>query len=1429
MIIKRPLKILFFVFSGITIFLISFYLFIQNKNFKVKLAKNILEYEFAFLDNKLFFDDLSIIDRNLIFYGVKILDLNGNELLYLKNLNIKLESYSQLKSRNFNVNSIELVDPKLFLEKYSESNITNLELFLKSIKIKGLLEKLNIQNLIVSNFSIDYRLNSKDQNSIAKNINFVLDEIAINSDSLNISLQSASFESEELGSLKNASLKLNRVYDNFYVENLDITYNNYLINGKGDLSYCIDNSNNFLENFMINNFSIAASVPKKAFSDYEFPQQVQIKNVLSGSINNLSSKFKISFSNKSFSEGYFTVKFNSIDDVSIKGEKIYTIFQKEDVNEFVKTNIPDFLSGEFELLNNIELNSNFKSQSNAFFVIDSKFKIDNGYIHSNIDLEKIENKWRVSNSTSFNNFSFYSFYQKLGKIKFNGVSSLSSVLKDLENIDSLDLKASLDSFNFNNKIFSDIKISLNKNLNETYNLNTNINDNKLKLLLSSSFSNQFDKILNLKSSLSVLDFSYSLNSLEKKEKSVFFDVDYNAFKNPGSVFLNNISFNETSFNPFVLNFKTSSNKESQIFSNNEAFNISLSSNIKYSRLSSFLLENFELFFNQSQPKKSNSFLSLSVFLKEKLIKALYPELNNPSAIKFEVGVEGKFNNSYVELDVPFLSTSSYKIESLYLKLDRNKELFKFDIETFKNNNVLFKKLKLTTNLDKTNRAFLNGFYGEKEEKFEIIFDNKILNNEINFNLNDISFYLDKELWKLKDSNSSITYNQKTKEFKLINLLLESKNQSINSDLRYKSTNDFDLKLITKNLKINQFIPKNEKLDLNGFLSSEIIINQNEELKSVSAKIITKKLALNQNLIGDFNFVLNGSPIYKTYNISTSILNNDKKNILGLGNIFVVDQDINLDIDLDLENFDLSFLSSFGKNKVNKINGFLSGKLNLWGSLSDIKLKGQTLINKGNLFLPITNTEYKIKDRTPIYFQDQSIKFVNTELVDIYENTFATANGNIFHKNFKEWGMDLDVSSQRLLVFNKTKNLESRFYGKGFLNGQASFNGPFKSLNLSVSGVTANGTNIVIPWQENKGLSDTSFIDFVPKSQKKVKESINKLSFFDEQFRGFEMIFDLGITRDAELEIVVDQKSGSTLSGRGNGKILIETNTDGKFNIFGDYITYDGTYNFKNLGLIDKKFIVKSGGSIIWNGDPTDAQLNILATYEVPGGANPALLVDNPNFNRKIPTNVSIQLIGNLLKPNDPIFDITFPNTTGVISSEINYRLSDQEIRQTQALSLLSQGIFISQVSVSFQGITNNLYEKASDVLSTLIGGSGESKLNVGLNYLQGENNPLYDLQTEDRIGLSLSTQLSDKILINGKIGVPIDGMQQTVIVGDVQIDFILNEKGNLRAKIFNRENDFRYLGDEFGYTQGMGLSYQVDFNTFKNLINKIKSESLKKK
>ena len=43
----------------------------------------------------------------------------------------------------------------------------------------------------------------------------------------------------------------------------------------------------------------------------------------------------------------------------------------------------------------------------------------------------------------------------------------------------------------------------------------------------------------------------------------------------------------------------------------------------------------------------------------------------------------------------------------------------------------------------------------------------------------------------------------------------------------------------------------------------------------------------------------------------------------------------------------------------------------------------------------------------------------------------------------------------------------------------------------------------------------------------------------------------------------------------------------------------------------------------------------------------------------------------------------------------------------------------------------------------------------------------------------------------------------------------------IAKKVFNRENEFRYIGEELGYTQGVGLSYQVDFQTFRDLIFKL--------
>jgi hypothetical protein len=58
-------------------------------------------------------------------------------------------------------------------------------------------------------------------------------------------------------------------------------------------------------------------------------------------------------------------------------------------------------------------------------------------------------------------------------------------------------------------------------------------------------------------------------------------------------------------------------------------------------------------------------------------------------------------------------------------------------------------------------------------------------------------------------------------------------------------------------------------------------------------------------------------------------------------------------------------------------------------------------------------------------------------------------------------------------------------------------------------------------------------------------------------------------------------------------------------------------------------------------------------------------------------------------------------------------------------------------------------------------------------------------------------------------------------VGDIEILYRVNEDGSMNLRLFNKENDINYIGQGIGYTQGVGISYEVDFDTFSELVNKL--------
>ncbi|NNC70287.1 MAG: translocation/assembly module TamB, partial [Flavobacteriaceae bacterium] len=225
-------------------------------------------------------------------------------------------------------------------------------------------------------------------------------------------------------------------------------------------------------------------------------------------------------------------------------------------------------------------------------------------------------------------------------------------------------------------------------------------------------------------------------------------------------------------------------------------------------------------------------------------------------------------------------------------------------------------------------------------------------------------------------------------------------------------------------------------------------------------------------------------------------------------------------------------------------------------------------------------------------------------------------------------------------------------------------------------------------------------------------------------------------------------------------------------------------------------------------------------------ANPSVLLDNVNTTRELDVDLIAKISGQLLN-SDIEFDLDIPNSNSLVNSELQFKLSDQNRKMTQFFSLLVSGAFtnIDEGGIGIDaGVagTSLLSEKISSVLSNLLQSRGE-KFNVGVSYAIGNRSNLNEaLNTDDQLGITASGRLGNRIIWNGRVGVPVGGNTQSRVVGEVELELPLNKKETFRLKGYNRQNEVEFaVADEEGYTQGIGLSYRVDFDTGEELKDKI--------
>ncbi len=820
----------------------------------------------------------------------------------------------------------------------------------------------------------------------------------------------------------------------------------------------------------------------------------------------------------------------------------------------------------------------------------------------------------------------------------------------------------------------------------------------------------------------------------------------------------------------------------------------------------------------------NEFMEFNFNIYNKIVDVFFPEIEfAPNTI-----IKGKVESNESEFKLTFKSPSIKAFDNFMqdvdVQIDNKNPLFNtyiaidsidskyYDVSEFSLINVtlkdtLFMHSEFKGGINNQDNFNLEFYHTINEENNSVVGLRKS-----DFTYKGYTWYANKE--KRKDNNK-IIFDNDFKNIDIRSILLSYMDEEIMINGITKGKDYKNLKATFKNVDLHKVTPRIDSLDFGGRVEGDLSLLQEKGNYLPTSTVIIKDLQINKTPLGELRFNIAGNADLTEYKINSRLLNEDKQIFSALGAINVSENNPSIDVDIELDTFNISEFSALGGEVLTDIRGFVSGNAKISGSYKDPSIDGVLKLYKAGIKIPYLNVDLDLEDNSTVVLEKQRFNFIDVGIIDTKYKTEGILKGYIAHKKFSKWELGLELlANKRLLVLDTEEDEESLYYGTGFISGEASIKGLINELVINVNATTEKGTVFKIPLNELESIGDNSYIHFLSPEEKRAR--LDGKEIILEEIKGLELNFELDVTDDAEVEIVVDKSTGSSLKGRGAGTLLIEINTNGKFNMWGDFVAYQGTYNFRYGAFVEKLFTVREGGTINWDGSPTRAVLDLSAVYKTE--ANPAILLENSSVNRKIPVEVVVDLRGELIQP-DVDFNIEFPNLSSIVKSELDYKLSDKSNKELQALSLVSSGQFYNG-TFDANAFTGGLVAERASSLFNGIFSDKEDKIQVGLNYVQGVRN--LDQEDADQFGLTLSTQINNKILINGRVGVPIGGVDDSGVVGNVEVEYLFNEDGSLRGKIFNRENRIQFVGSgNQGYEQGIGLSYSVDFDNFKELWVKI--------
>jgi translocation and assembly module TamB len=550
----------------------------------------------------------------------------------------------------------------------------------------------------------------------------------------------------------------------------------------------------------------------------------------------------------------------------------------------------------------------------------------------------------------------------------------------------------------------------------------------------------------------------------------------------------------------------------------------------------------------------------------------------------------------------------------------------------------------------------------------------------------------------------------------------------------------------------------------------------------------------------------------------------------------------LDMQLDIHALQMDFLERLGQDVIRDTKGYISGNIALSGTVQEPEYSGSLYFNDASFIVTALNNRFLL-EKESIKIDNTGAEFSKFTIKDDEAHAFMI-NGRVNTDGFTDLGFDLKLDTKDFIVLNSTRADNDLFFGKANVDLNMTIGGNLELPVIDTRLKVNRGTNIsfIVPESQLDMIERTGVVLFVNHQDPYDLLYQRETDLTTVGIAGYDVKANLQVDAQTVFNLIVDERTGDNLRLQGEADLNMLMDPRGNISLSGRYEVKSGHYELNLFGLVNRRFELSEGSFVSWNGDPLDANLNLAAIYNVRTSAAELMQAQisgvdvetRGQFRQVLPFRVYLKVGGEIVQP-EISFELDMPEQErGAFGGSVYSMLQqvnekeDELTKQVFALLVLNQFFPMTGSDGASGGSVNLARSSVSQVLSSQMNALSERLFGETGFSLDLDLDSYTDFQSgdpQDRTQLSVAARQSlmdDRLILSVGGQVDVEGSASDVnqgdaLFGDVSIEYLLDERGQWRAKAYRR-NQFESIIDGQLIVTGISFIFNKEFNAFRELF-----------